>query len=146
MVPFHGQGMNCAFEDCVALADQLDTHDDLASAFAAFEVARRDDAAAIQQMALENYLEMRDRVDDADFLLQRQLEQQLQARLPTRFVPRYTMVTFMRTRYSIALARSQVQREILVEATRGHDDLSHIDWSALEAIVHARLQPLDGAH
>ncbi len=73
MVPFHGQGMNCAFEDCVALADQLDAHDDLASAFAAFEAARRDDAGAIQQMALENYLEMRDRVDDPEFLLQRQL-------------------------------------------------------------------------
>ncbi len=138
--------MNCAFEDCVALADQLDAHDDLAGAFAAFEAARRDDAAAIQQMALENYLEMRDRVDDPDFLLQRQLEQQLQARWPTRFVPHYTMVTFLRTRYSIALARSEIQREILVEATRGHTDLSRIDWDALEAIVHARLGPLDGAH
>lgn len=146
MVPFHGQGMNCAFEDCVALADQLDAHDDLASAFAAFEAARRDDAGAIQQMALENYLEMRDRVDDPEFLLQRQLEQQLQARWPTRFVPHYTMVTFLRTRYSIALARSEIQREILVEATRGHSDLSRLDWAALETIVHARLEPLDGAH
>ncbi|MEE7559844.1 FAD-dependent monooxygenase, partial [Xanthomonas sp. Kuri4-2] len=80
MVPFHGQGMNCAFEDCVALADALDAHPDLATAFAAFEAARRDDAAAIQQMALENYLEMRDRVGDPAFLLQRELEQALQAR------------------------------------------------------------------
>ncbi len=56
------------------------------------------------------------------------------------------MVTFLRTRYSIALARSEIQREILVEATRGHSDLSRLDWAALEAIVHARLEPLDGAH
>ncbi|MCC5066806.1 MULTISPECIES: FAD-dependent oxidoreductase [Xanthomonas] len=146
MVPFHGQGMNCAFEDCVALAEQLDAHSDLGEAFAAFEAARRDDAAAIQQMALENYLEMRDRVGDAQFLLQRALEQELQARWPTRFVPHYTMVTFLRTRYAIALARSEIQREILVEATHGHTDLSRIDWAALETVVHARLEPLEGAH
>jgi len=146
MVPFHGQGMNCAFEDCVALADALDRQPDLASAYAAFQAERQSDAAAIQQMALENYLEMRDRVDDADFLLQRELEQALQARWPTRFVPHYTMVTFLRTPYALALARSIVQREILVQATRGLHDLSAIDWSALERIVHERLEPLPGAH
>ncbi|HBK47119.1 MAG TPA: kynurenine 3-monooxygenase [Xanthomonadaceae bacterium] len=146
MVPFHGQGMNCAFEDCVALADALDRHDDVGQAFAAFEAARRDDAHAIQQMALENYLEMRDRVDDPDFLLQRELEQALQARWPTRFVPHYTMVTFLRTPYSVALQRSEIQRRILVEATRGRGDLDGIDWDALQRVVHARLQPLEGAH
>jgi len=146
MVPFHGQGMNCAFEDCVALADALDAHPDLAAAYAAFQAGRQQDAAAIQQMALENYLEMRDRVDDANFLLQRQLEQALQARWPTRFVPHYTMVTFLRTPYAIALARSAVQRTILVEATRGRHDLSAIDWTALERIVHERLPVLAGAH
>ncbi len=87
MVPFHGQGMNCAFEDCVALAEQLDRADSLAQAYAAFEAQRKPNAAAIQAMALENYIEMRDRVDDADFLLQRQLEQALQQRHPNRFVP-----------------------------------------------------------
>src|SRR5690606_14926303 len=55
MVPFHGQGMNCAFEDCVALARQLDANDDLAGAYAAFAAERRPDAAAIQHMALDNY-------------------------------------------------------------------------------------------
>ena len=146
MVPFHGQGMNCAFEDCVALADALDQQPDLAGAYAAFQAERQANAAAIQQMALENYLEMRDRVDDADFLLQRELEQALQARWPTRFVPHYTMVTFLRTPYAVALARSIAQREILVEATRGLRDLSAIDWATLERIVHERLEPLPGAH
>jgi kynurenine 3-monooxygenase len=146
MVPFHGQGMNCAFEDCVALADALDRQPDLASAYAAFENDRRDNAAAIQAMALENYLEMRDRVDDAHFLLQRELELALQARWPTRFVPHYTMVTFLCTPYAVALARSVVQREILVQATQGKQDLGEIDWVALERIIHERLAPLPGAH
>lgn len=146
MVPFHGQGMNCAFEDCVALADALSTHADIERAFAAFERERKPNAQAIQQMALENYVEMRDRVDDAGFLLQRGLEQELQARWPTRFVPHYTMVTFLRTPYAVALERSEIQRGILAEATRGHADLSRIDWGALERVVHDRLEPLEGAH
>ncbi|WP_226468373.1 FAD-dependent oxidoreductase [Luteimonas panaciterrae] len=147
MVPFHGQGMNCAFEDCVALARHLDAHTndgtaDLTAAFAAFEAERKPNAAAIQQMALENYLEMRDRVDDADFLLQRDLERALQERHPGRFVPHYTMVTFMRIPYAVALERSDIQREILVEATHGLDSLDDIDWASVDVQVLARLTPL----
>ncbi|HDS0922202.1 FAD-dependent oxidoreductase [Stenotrophomonas bentonitica] len=146
MVPFHGQGMNCAFEDCVALARHLLEQDSLAQAFAAFEAERKPNAEAIQQMALENYLEMRDRVADPAFLLQRELEQQLQARWPTRFVPHYTMVTFLHTPYAVALERTELQRRILEQATAGHDSLEHIDWAALERVVHAQLPVLEGAH
>ena len=142
MVPFHGQGMNCAFEDCVALADQLDAHATLADAFAAFEAQRKPDAEAIQQMALENYIEMRDKVDDDDFLLQRQLELALQERHPGRFVPHYAMVSFMRIPYSVALQRSEVQREILVEATHGRASLEDVDLAAVDAAVTSQLTPL----
>ena len=146
MVPFHGQGMNCAFEDCVALARHLQEQDSLADAFAAFEAERKPNAEAIQQMALENYLEMRDRVADPAFLLQRELEQALQARWPTRFVPHYTMVTFLHTPYAVALGRTELQRKILQDATAGHETLEHVDWAALERVVHAQLPVLEGAH
>jgi kynurenine 3-monooxygenase len=139
MVPFHGQGMNCAFEDCVALAGHLEANPDPAKAFAAFEAERRPNAQAIQAMALENYLEMRARVDDADFLLQRALERQLAERHPQRFVPRYAMVTFRRLPYATAFERGQVQRDLLVEATRGRDSLDAIDWDWLDAEVERRL-------
>jgi kynurenine 3-monooxygenase len=142
MVPFHGQGMNCAFEDCVALAAHLDANPDFADAFAAFETDRRPNAQAIQAMALENYLEMRARVDDADFLLQRALERQLAERHPQRFVPRYAMVTFRRLPYATAFERGQVQRGLLVEATRGRDSLDAIDWDWLDAEVERRLPVL----
>ena len=142
MVPFHGQGMNCAFEDCVALASHIEAASDLATAFAAFETERMADARAIQQMALENYIEMRDLVDDPDFLLQRKLEQALQERHPGRFVPHYAMVTFMRMPYSLALERSEIQRGILVEATRGLDSLDGVDWNAVDAEVVRLLAPL----
>jgi kynurenine 3-monooxygenase len=146
MVPFHGQGMNCAFEDCVFLARALAETADTAQAFALFERERKPNAAAIQQMALDNYLEMRDRVADPAFLLQRELEQTLQARWPTRFVPHYTMVTFLHTPYAIALERTRLQQRILADATAGHTTLEHMDWAALEQIIHAQLPVLEGAH
>lgn len=145
MVPFHGQGMNCAFEDCIALANHLALDRDLAGAYAAFEAERKPNAAAIQQMALENYIEMRDKVDDAAFLLQRELEIALQERHPGRFVPHYAMVTFMRIPYAVALERSDIQREILVDATRGLESLAQVNWAEVDAAVMARLQPLSCA-
>ena len=146
MVPFHGQGMNCAFEDCVVLARCLAEHPGTEEAFAAFEAERKPNAAAIQQMALDNYLEMRDRVADPSYLLQRELEQALQSRWPTRFVPHYTMVTFLHTPYAVALERTRLQQTILADATVGHDSLDNIDWGALEQVVHDRLSVLEGAH
>ena len=79
------------------------------------------------------------------FLLQRELELALQQRHPNRFVPHYTMVTFMRTPYAVALERSEIQRTILVEATRGRRDLSGIDWDELAQVVQARLPELEDA-
>ena len=142
MVPFHGQGMNCAFEDCVALARHLDASDDLAAAYAAFAAERMPDAAAIQKMALDNYIEMRDLVDDPDFLLQRELELALQARYPTRFIPHYAMVTFMRIPYSLALERSEVQRRILEAATQGLASVDEVDLAAVDADILRLLPPL----
>lgn len=142
MVPFHGQGMNCAFEDCVALDAHLATADDFESAFAAFEAERRPNADAIQAMALENYIEMRDRVDDADYLLQRQLEVKLAERHPGRFLPRYSMVSFTTIPYATAFERGKLQRQLLVEATRGIESIEQVDWDAVDGAVRGRLAPL----
>ena len=143
MVPFHGQGMNCAFEDCVALADHLERAPDREAAFAAFQRERLPNAQAIQQMALENYLEMRDRVDNEDYLLQRALERELAERHPTRFVPRYSMVTFMRLPYATAFERGRIQRELLAELTRGHESLDTVDRALADRLVVERLAPLE---
>ncbi len=142
MVPFHGQGMNCAFEDCVALDQAIAGHADLADAFAEFESQRRPNADAIQSMALENYIEMRDRVDDDDYLIQRQLEQLLAERHPQRFVPRYSMVTFRRTPYAVAQARGVIQRQLLVRATRGCQSLEQVDLDHADREVLAQLSTL----
>jgi kynurenine 3-monooxygenase len=144
MVPFHGQGMNCAFEDCIVLDQCIADADDWDAAFARFEALRRPDAEAIQAMALENYVEMRDQVDDAAFLRQRALERILAERHPGRFVPRYSMVSFSRVPYSVAFARGKVQREILVECTDGVGDVSKVDLERADRMVVERLAMLEG--
>ncbi len=143
MVPFHGQGMNCAFEDCTALDRCIAESGDWSQAFERFEADRRPNADAIQTMAVENYLEMRDQVDDADFLLQRSLERLLAERHPERFVPRYSMVSFLRVPYAVALERGRIQRGILVECTAGLHTVDDIDMARADALVIARLSPLD---
>ena len=127
----------------MALARHLQATDDLATAFAAFEAERKPDALAIQQMALENYVEMRDKVDDQGFLLQRELELALQQRHPGRFVPHYTMVSFMRIPYSMARHRSELQRDLLVRHTQGRTTLEGLDWTEVDADVVATLTPLE---
>ena len=143
MVPFHGQGMNCAFEDCVALARHIEGAASWDQAFAGFEDERKPNARAIQDMALENYVEMRDQVDDADFLLRRALERLLAERHPGRFVPRYSMVSFLRVPYAVAFARGEVQRGILLECCSGKRALAEVDLERADALVRERLQPLD---
>jgi len=144
IVPFHGQGMNCGFEDAVELADLMqDARGDSAAAFAEFQRRRKPNADAIAAMALENYVEMRDSVADAHFLLMRALERALAARHPGRFVPRYWMVTFSRLPYATALARGEIQAGILRELCTGKTDLAQIDLAAADRLVSARLTPLE---
>jgi kynurenine 3-monooxygenase len=81
-------------------------------------------------------------VDDADYLLQRQLERLLAERHPGRFVPRYAMVTFTRVPYALARERGEVQRRILVEATAGCGSIEQVDLAAADALVLERLTPL----
>lgn len=94
IVPFHGQGLNCGFEDCVELRDLARDLDDRSEVFAAFETRRRPQAEAIAQMALENYREMRDDVTDPVYLAERELARALERAHPGRVMPRYSMVMF----------------------------------------------------
>jgi kynurenine 3-monooxygenase len=143
IVPFHGQGMNSGFEDAVELAELLSaTPGDSASVFAEFERRRKPNADAIAAMALENYVEMRDRVDDADFLLMRELGLALAERHPGRWVPRYWMVTFSRIPYQVAFERGQIQAQLLRKLIVGKQTLTDIDLELTDRLVQQRLGPL----
>ena len=140
IVPFHGQGMNCAFEDCLILNQCLDAHrHDWAAAFAAFEQRRRPDAEAIAAMALENYTEMRDAVRDPKFHLQKQLGFLLEARHPGVFVPRYSMVMFHHLPYSEARRRGAIQQAILDELTRNAHAVEQVNLERADTLIAQQL-------
>jgi len=143
MVPFHGQGMNCAFEDCLALVEAIEGESDWKTAITRFESERMHNAEAIQAMALENYIEMRDKVDDAQFLLQRALERDLAERHPERFIPRYSMVSFQRVPYAVAFARGKIQRRILQTLCSDISDISEVDFGLASELIHQQLEPLN---
>lgn len=110
IVPFYGQGANCAFEDCVELDRCLDnTGEDWAAALALFEARRRDNVEAIAQMALANFVEMRDKVASPVFRLGKRVEHALERALPGRYVSRYELVSFTTTPY--AEVRRRVRRQ-----------------------------------
>ena len=93
IVPFHGQGMNCAFEDCVELMRLMDEHHGWAGLFEAFEHTRKPNTDAIAQMALENYVEMREAVLDPEYRRKKAEAEALEKKDPD-FIPRYSMVMF----------------------------------------------------
>lgn len=146
MVPFHGQGLNCALEDCrildALLADGRD------QPYERFYSLRRPDADAISAMSLENYAEMRDEVLDPRHHLHRELELALERRHPGHFIPRYSMVMFHdRIRYSAALERGNIQQGILDElvpqALPGATLKSAgINWKRADKLVEERLPPV----
>lgn len=137
IVPFHGQGMNAAFEDIAALDELLELHgDDWATVMRAFELERRANANAIADMALENYVEMRDSVRDEGFQLRRELAFELERRFPQRFIPRYSMVMFHpEISYAEAQRRGALQRQILERLTATATRIDEIDFRLAERMV-----------
>jgi kynurenine 3-monooxygenase len=156
IVPFFGQGMNCAFEDCTYFLELLDRmapneRDAVAGAgigpewqalFTAFEQSRKLDTDAIADLANENFAEMRDRVADPRFLFRKKIELALEKKYPGLFVPKYAMVTFHRTPYSIAAARGAIQDRMLGELCDFVRRIEDIDWEKADMLIHRELTPL----
>jgi kynurenine 3-monooxygenase len=143
IVPFHGQGMNCGFEDTVVLADLLaEAGRDTADAFAEFQRIRKPNADAIAQMALENYIEMRDSVADPRYLAKRELGARLAERAPHHFMARYRMVTFTHLPYAYAYERGRAQDVLLEQLLRGSTDVENVPLEAAVTTLRATLPPL----
>jgi kynurenine 3-monooxygenase len=144
IVPFFGQGMNCAFEDCTYFLDLLDKcGPDWPRLFREFEDARRADTDAIADLANENFIEMRDKVGDPRFLFKKQVELALEARYPKIFVPRYAMVTFHRLPYTLARSRGEIQDRLLSAICDSIHSVAEIDWPKADALIQRELTPLE---
>jgi len=117
MVPFYGQGMNCGFEDCFELNKYIEHYgDDWAIIFKLFGDSRPENTNAMADLALENFIEMRDSVSDESFLLRKKIEAHLNTLYPKRWIPQYSMVTFnSQISYAFAMRVGRFQRQIMDE-------------------------------
>jgi len=149
IVPFHGQGMNAAYEDCDALDDLLeDERRDWGEIFAEFESLRRPNADAIAAMALENYVEMRSTVREPGFQMKKEISFRLEERHPRRFIPRYSMVMFHRIPYAEAKRLGAVQDGILEELTGNARKAEDVDLALADRLIAERMPEdvLGGEH
>jgi len=127
IVPFYGQGMNAGFEDC-RLLDAAIVHSEgnLEQAFDEFQLSRIPDANAIADLALANFVEMRDLVADQEFLLRKKIELRLSKLYPDSWIPLYSRVTFSDQRYSEAQRIGLIQRKIMDQVM--NDPSVTTDW------------------
>jgi kynurenine 3-monooxygenase len=144
IVPFFGQGINCGFEDCTILLELQHQHGaDWERVFREFEESRKENTDAIADLAVENFVEMRDRVADPRFLFRKKLELVLEPRYPKRFVPKYAMVTFHRIPYATAMQRGRIQDRILTQLCDGVEKIEDVDWNKADTLVRTELTPLE---
>ncbi len=114
VVPFYGQGMNAAFEDCFVLDECLEKFPDKRErAFAEYFSRRKENADALADLAIGNFIEMRDKTASRVFRVKKKLDHFLEGLLPGIYLPLYTMVTFTRIPYANAARRARLQNGIV---------------------------------
>lgn len=131
IVPFYGQGMNSGFEDCSVLDELIDKHDhNWDKILDEFQKKRKPAADAIAELALRNYVEMRDLAADPEFILRKKIEAKIYAKYPDEWMPLYSQVTFSHIPYDEALATGLRQDAIMKEIMH-RDDINE-SWDSNE--------------
>lgn len=117
IVPFYGQGMNSGFEDCSVLMEILaeNKNENWEKILNKFQLSRKPNADGISELALQNFIEMRDSVADVSFLLQKKIEARINDLYPNKWMPLYSMVTFSHKPYAEALAKGKHQNKLMKE-------------------------------
>jgi kynurenine 3-monooxygenase len=143
-VPFYGQGMNCGFEDCTVMWQLMQKHkEDWKKVFEEYQVLRKPDGDAVQDLSLENYFVMRDYVADPQFLLQKKIEAHFSAKHPDKWMPLYSQVTFSHIRYSDAYRVGKKQDDIMKKVMRQFQNIE-TSWNT-EQVEQAILHELKNA-
>ena len=141
IVPFYGQGMNAGFEDCSVLNQLLDQHGDAdwPTIFAEFQQQRKPNTDAMADLAIYNFTEMRDRVADPRFLLQKKVEAKIATQFPGRWTPLYSQVTFSHTPYAEAWAAGQRQDAIMARLMPHIHAETDFDQPTVQALVQQEM-------
>ena len=144
IVPFFGQGMNCGFEDCRLLSEILESH--LATlnwenVFNEFFKKRKLDADAIADLAQENFIEMRDKVADPNFLFQKSVERVLMKTFSETYFSRYQLVSFSNIPYSEARKIGVIEDQILTELCENLTSPEKVDLKRAAHLIDTKLKP-----
>lgn len=116
IVPFYGQGMNAGFEDCTVFDEILDeTNEDWPEAMKRYEISRKPNGDAIADLAMRNFVEMRDLTGDVEFLLRKKIERKFSTLHPEKWLPLYSMVTFSHIPYAEAMKEGERQDAIMAK-------------------------------
>lgn len=140
VVPFYGQGMNAGFEDITVLDQMLENFDgDWEKLFKAFERRRKPDADAIADLAVMNFIEMRDKVADPRFLLRKKIEGKINQQYPGKWIPLYSMVTFTDLPYSYALETGREQEKIMKKVMKHIKSVEDYDKPEVQKMLEKQL-------
>lgn len=152
IVPFFGQGMNCGFEDCTVLGDLIENakqnpskNIEWSKLFCEFYGRRKRNTDAIADMALENFVEMRDKVADSRFQLEKAVEKILEKRFAGKYISRYGLVTFSNVDYQLAFQVGQIEDELLAILCKDINSADAVDLEKAESLIEEKLSPLIGS-
>lgn len=142
IVPFFGQGMNSGFQDITYLTKMMDRYgDDFSKVFAEFEKEQKPNGNAIADMAIDNFIEMKDRVGDQHFLLKKQIEHKIENAFPKTYRSRYAMVVYSLIPYRLCQQAGPIQNEILEELARDINNAEELDLKKAESLIASRFKP-----
>lgn len=137
VVPFFGQGMNAAFEDCRIFSEMLIQHNDnWSSCVPAFYQERKVNTDAVADLSMENYHEIQIDIMDPHFLLQRQVEKEIMKRYPDKYTSMHVLVMFTNTPYSVAKAHYSAQKALLKEICSSIETIEEVSWKKVENLLN----------
>ncbi|MBM55441.1 MAG: kynurenine 3-monooxygenase [Euryarchaeota archaeon] len=149
IVPFYGQGMNCGFEDCSILSELIDSlpenssESDWSAMLGEYSRVRKPAADAILDLALHNYIVMRDKTGDPKYQLQKKIEKRIAEAHPDKWKPLYSLVTFSHIPYNEAWDRGELQQAVM-NVVMSQSDIE-TTWES-EEIIELAIETLDKFH
>ena len=139
VVPFYGQGMNAAFEDCTVLNNLIKEGAEWGETFEAYSEARVANGHAIADLAIDNYIEMRDSVGDEEWCFRKDIEHTLEKAFPESYISKYEMVSFTRVPYAEAQRLGKLNVEILHALAETTDDATKPDLELARKLIEEKL-------
>lgn len=141
LVPFYGQGMNAGFEDCTRLMELMDQYGtDWEVIFPEFSRIRKPNGDAVADLALRNFIEMRDGVADKHFILKNKMDKMMGRLYPGEWIPLYSMVTFTHMDYVDALRLGNEHDQWLEELLQRHPEAANMTDEELETLLASNYQ------